>query len=192
MAINAGGVQGLPPLNSTSVVSSYSPVCSFSGIRKGYMSVSLGGFKSNEPISSSSPAVFSLGQRNFRIGDQLVSCLQTKYPSTNQTSVKLTAFNVSISNATPSIRNLLPSGGYPASAVIGAGEYATFPSAEPSKTYPNVTFTPIASSIGKNQQALLSYDNVAGTLNLFDPNSKSLASVPFSCSEGVGKEVLPH
>ncbi|CAD7067987.1 unnamed protein product [Tilletia caries] len=102
-------------------------------------------------------------------------------------SLKLSAFNVSISNATPSVKNLLPSGGYAASAKLGAGSFATFPSNAPSSTYPSPTFTPIASSIGKGQLAFLSYDNVAGSFELFDTNSASLGSVTFSCSEGAGK-----
>ncbi|CAD6933794.1 unnamed protein product [Tilletia controversa] len=131
--------------------------------------------------------VFSLGQSNFEISNNLTAFLRTKYPSTTQVSLKLSAFNVSISNATPSVKNLLPSGGYAASAKLGAGSFATFPSNAPSSTYPSPTFTPIASSIGKGQLAFLSYDNVAGSFELFDTNSASLGSVTFSCSEGAGK-----
>ncbi|CAD6932834.1 unnamed protein product [Tilletia caries] len=141
----------------------------------------------NQPISLSSPGVFSLGQSNFEISNNLTAFLWTKYPSTTQVSLKLSAFNVSISNATPSVKNLLPSGGYAASAKLGAGSFATFPSNAPSSTYPSPTFTPIASSIGKGQLAFLSYDNVAGSFELFDTNSASLGSVTFSCSEGAGK-----
>ncbi|KAE8203878.1 hypothetical protein CF327_g7749 [Tilletia walkeri] len=177
---------GSPPLNSTSVVSSYRPGCTFSGLGKQSFEISLGGFKSNKAISGSSPGVFSRGQSNFWISPSLVSFFQTKYPSTNTVSIKLSAFNVSISNATPSIKNLIPTAGYAASAKVGSGGFATFPSAAPSATYPSATFTPIASSIGKGQIAILSYDNVAGSVKLFDANSTAIATVAFSCSEGAG------
>ncbi|KAE8231425.1 hypothetical protein CF326_g3560 [Tilletia indica] len=177
---------GSPPLNSTSVVSSYRPGCTFSGLGKQSFEISLGGFKSNKAISGSSPGVFGRGQSNFWISPSLVSFFQTKYPSTNTVSIKLSAFNVSISNATPSIKNLLPAAGYPASAKVGSGGFATFPSAAPSVTYPSATFTPIASSTGKGQLALLSYGNVAGSVKLFDANSIALATVAFSCTEGAG------
>ncbi|KAE8236166.1 hypothetical protein A4X13_0g9241, partial [Tilletia indica] len=175
-----------PPLNSTSVVSSYRPGCTFSGMGKQSLEISLGGFKSNKAISTSSPGVFSLGQSNFWVSSELIAFFQTKYPSTNTVSIKLSAFNVSISNATPSIKNLLPATGYAASAKVGSGGFATFPSAAPSVTYPSATFTPIASSIGKGQIAILSYDNVAGSVKLFDANSTAIATVAFSCSEGAG------
>ncbi|KAE8226608.1 hypothetical protein CF319_g836 [Tilletia indica] len=177
---------GTPPLNSTSLVSSYRPGCTFSGMGKQSFEISLGGFKSNKAISRSSPAVFSRGQSNFWVSPGLISFLQTKYPSTNTVSIKLSAFNVSISNATPSIKNLLPPAGYAASAKVGSGGFATFPSAAPSVTYPSATFTPTASSIGKGQLAILSYDNVAGSVKLFDANSAAIATVAFSCSEGAG------
>ncbi|KAE8208459.1 hypothetical protein CF327_g7099, partial [Tilletia walkeri] len=179
-----GGTNSTPPFNSTTFSSSYRPICTFSGIGKKPIAISLGGFKSNRPISTASPAVFSLGQSNFG-GLSTISLYQTKYPSTNTVSVKLSAFNVSISNATPSIKNLLPAGGF-VSAKLSGG-FATFPSAAPSVTYPSATFTPIASSIGKGQLAFLSYDNVAGSVKLFDANSTAIATVAFSCSEGAGK-----
>ncbi|KAE8217844.1 hypothetical protein CF326_g9324 [Tilletia indica] len=177
---------GSPPLNSTSLVSLYRPGCTFSGMGKQSLEISLGGFKSNKAISTSSPGVFSLGQSNFWVSSELIAFFQTKYPSTNTVSIKLSAFNVSISNATPSIKNLLPAAGYAASAKVGSGGFATFPSAAPSVTYPSATFTPIASSIGKGQIAILSYDNVAGSVKLFDANSTAIATVAFSCSEGAG------
>ncbi|KAE8212255.1 hypothetical protein CF327_g4076 [Tilletia walkeri] len=177
---------GTPPLNSTSVVSLYRPRCSFVGIGKQPFEITLGGFKSNKLISISTPAVFSLGQSNFWISPDLISFFQTKYPSTSTVSLALSAFNVSISNATPSIKNLLPSGGYAASAALGAGSFATFPSAAPSTTYPSATFTPLASSIGKGQSAVLSFDNVAGSVKLLNSNSAAIATVSFSCSEGAG------
>ncbi|KAE8232495.1 hypothetical protein CF326_g2470 [Tilletia indica] len=182
----AGPSLGSPPFNSTAVVSAYKPRCSFVGIGKQPFEITLGGFKSNKLISTSTPAVFSLGQSNFWISQGLISFFQTKYPSTNKVSLTLSAFNVSISNATPSIKNLLPSGGYAASSALGAGSFATFPSAAPSTTYPSATFTPLASSIGKGQSAVLSFDNVAGSVKLFNFNSAAIATVSFSCSEGAG------
>ncbi|KAE8226582.1 hypothetical protein CF319_g837 [Tilletia indica] len=177
---------GSPPLNSTSVVSDYRPVCTFTGIGKQTIEISLGGYKLNTPISTSTPAVFSLGQSNFWISQGLISFFQNKYPSTNAVSLTLSAFNVSISNATPSIKNLLPSGGYPASAASGNGSAITFPSAAPSTTYPSATFTPLASSIGKGQFAILSFDNLAGSFKLLDSDSAAITTVSFSCSEGAG------
>ncbi|KAE8236717.1 hypothetical protein A4X13_0g9052 [Tilletia indica] len=180
------GDVGDPPINSTVVASSYKPNCTFSGIGRAQLGISLGGVKSNRPISTMTPGIFGLGQSNFLVTPKLVKLFQTKYPSTNTVSLKLSAFNVSISNATPSIKNLLPAAGYPASAKVGSGGFATFPSAAPSVTYPSATFTPIASSIGKGQLAFLSYDNVAGSVKLFDANSTAIATVAFSCSEGAG------
>ncbi|KAE8221893.1 hypothetical protein CF326_g8474 [Tilletia indica] len=177
---------GDPPINSTAVASSYKPNCTFSGIGRQQLGISLGGFKSNRPISTTNPGVFSLGQSNFLVSSRILTLLQSKYPSTNTISIKLSAFNVSISNATPSIKNLLPAAGYPASAKVGSGGFATFPSAAPSATYPSATFTPIASSIGKGQIAILSFDTVAGSVKLFDANSTAIATVAFSCSEGAG------
>ncbi|KAE8204658.1 hypothetical protein CF327_g7696 [Tilletia walkeri] len=184
--VRSAGDSDDSPINSTAVASSYKPFCAFSGIGRQQLGISLGGFKSNKPISTASPGVFSLGQSNFLVTPELVNLLQTKYPSTNTVSIKLSAFNVSISNATPSIKNLLPPAGYAASAKVGSGGFVTFPSAAPSVTYPSATFTPMASSIGKGQLALLSYGNVAGSVKLFDANSTAIATVAFSCSEGAG------
>ncbi|KAE8219500.1 hypothetical protein CF326_g8946, partial [Tilletia indica] len=178
------GDLGHPPINSTAVVSSYRPYCTFSGIGIALLDISLGGFKSNKPISTTSPAVFSLGQSNF-LPYRFRKLVQSKYPSTSTLSIKLSTFNVSISNAMPSIKNLLPAAGYAASARISSG-YITFPSAAPSVTFPSATFTPIASSIGKSQLAILSFDTVAGSVKLFDANSTAIATVAFSCSEGAG------
>ncbi|KAE8236292.1 hypothetical protein A4X13_0g9197 [Tilletia indica] len=185
ISLRAGNSSDVP-INSTAIASSYKPYCTFSSIGRAQLGISLGGFKSNKPISTASPGIFSLGQSNFLVTPVLVKLLQTKYPSTNTVSIKLSAFNVSISNATPSIKNLIPTAGYAASAKVGSGGFATFPPAAPSVTYPSATFTPTASSIGKGQLAILSYDNVAGSVKLFDANSTAIATVAFSCSEGAG------
>ncbi|KAK0519662.1 hypothetical protein OC834_007309, partial [Tilletia horrida] len=92
------GPPGFPPLDTTTAVSGYSPNCTFTGIGKFPLQISLAGLKSNALVSTSSPIKFSQGQTNINLTYPVTQFLRTAYPSAAKASIKLSAFNVTVTN----------------------------------------------------------------------------------------------
>ncbi|KAK0519661.1 hypothetical protein OC834_007308 [Tilletia horrida] len=187
-------VARFPPAQLTTAVSSYTPSCSFTGIGKQTMQVSLAGLKANGLVSSSKPIVFKQGQANINITSGIASFLRSSHPTATKVSVKLTTFQVAVSNASPATTNLVPSSGYTSavySLSTSGAATASLPRGAPASTFPDATFTP--TSPGTRATAVLSQGVVAGTINLFNSASSLVAAVPFRCDEGTNRPaVLPY
>ncbi|KAK0554119.1 hypothetical protein OC844_006210, partial [Tilletia horrida] len=87
-----------PPLNTTTAVSAYSPNCTFTGIGTMPLQISLAGLKSNSLVSTSNLIKFSQGQTNINLTYPVTQFLRTAYPSAAKASIKLSAFNVTVTN----------------------------------------------------------------------------------------------
>ncbi|KAK0519581.1 hypothetical protein OC834_007335 [Tilletia horrida] len=187
LALVNTGPSGRAPANSTTTVSGKYPNCTFSGLGTYPMAISLAGFKNNALASASNPILFQQGQSNIFLSLGLAQFLQKSQPLAAKASVKLSTLNVTITNASPSTKNLLPSGGYTSSVYIlptassSAAVPASLPGNAPTSTYAAASFNP--TNIGKGTTAVLSYSVITGSINLFATNSTRIATVPFICDD---------
>ncbi|KAK0532779.1 hypothetical protein OC835_003226 [Tilletia horrida] len=170
--------------------------CTFTGIGTMPLQISLAGLKSNSLVSTSNLIKFSQGQTNINITYPVTQFLRTAYPSAAKASIKLSAFNVTVTNASPATKNLVPSTGYTSAVYalpISASTFAvpSLPSGAPASTFPAVSFTP--TKLGTGATALLAQGAVRGTINLYDSASALLAAVPLRCDNtGSQAAVLPY
>ncbi|KAK0519580.1 hypothetical protein OC834_007334 [Tilletia horrida] len=184
---------GLPPSNVSSFVSAYKPNCTFGTLGKTLLQISLAGAKSGALVSTSNPILFKQGQSNFNFTNEVASFLRSGYPTAAKASLKLSTFNVNITNASPAVKNLLPSIGSTSTNFTLPtfdNSFATpsLPSAAPSSTFADASFTPV--NVGQSATAVLSFGTIKGTLTLYNAQSALVAAIPLTCDEGIYNPVV--
>ncbi|CAD6890945.1 unnamed protein product [Tilletia controversa] len=180
--ITPAGVGQVPviPADKTAGVTGFNYNCDFSGFVQGVVRVSLGGVKpTNAQVASGGKIVLSQGQGNIILSQKLVDNIKAIVSIADHTTLTLTTFNIAAQNASPSIQNIIPSGGITVNNVpVQGGAVATIPPTAPQTTLPDVVFTAGASG----STALLSIADAAGNASLRDSDDNEILAIDFTCA----------
>ncbi|KAE8227206.1 hypothetical protein CF319_g318 [Tilletia indica] len=145
--------------------------CTFTGYGKAPVRISVGGVKAASGFS------ITKGQGNVYISSQVVTLAKSKNASASKFRLKVSEINFLATNASPSTKNGIPSGGITSGILpLSTSSVVTLPSGAPSSTLPAITFTPSGSAT-----SLISIGSAAGTVTILDSSSKVLDTVAFSC-----------
>ncbi|CAD6887861.1 unnamed protein product [Tilletia controversa] len=145
--------------------------CTFTGYGKAPVRIYVGGVKEADGFS------ITKGQGNIYISSQVVTLAKGKNPSASKFKLKVNTLNFEATNASPSTKNGIPSGGISSGILpLSTSSVVTLPSGAPSTTLPAISFSPSGSST-----SLISIGSAAGTVTIYDSSSKVLDTVSFSC-----------
>ncbi|KAL9936138.1 hypothetical protein V8E36_004980 [Tilletia maclaganii] len=181
---NASGVGNIKtvPLDTTAGVVGVNYNCNFGdGLVVGTVRVSIGGVKpTNQPIASGGDITLTQGQANIYLTSSLISKITTiTGDAANKINLTVKTVNILAKNATPSKKNVIPSGGITIKGVpLKAGAVITVPKGAPTNTLPDITFT--AGESGTT--ALLSLGSTTGSASLIQPDGQELLEVDFVCN----------
>ncbi|KAL9935269.1 hypothetical protein V8E36_005617 [Tilletia maclaganii] len=159
------------PANVTAGTIGYTYTCNFSGYGSAPVRLSVGGVKKQGRNA------ISQGQGNIYVSSQLVTLAKSKKSSAAKFKLTVKELNFVATNASPSTKNGIPSGGLSSSVLsLSTSSVVTIPSGAPSKTLPDITFSPSGGST-----SLVSLGSASGTVIIYDSSSKQLDSISFSC-----------
>ncbi|KAK0548477.1 hypothetical protein OC845_003554 [Tilletia horrida] len=177
---SGGGAIATIPLNQTAGVTGFTYNCSFSNFGAGPVPISVGGFRtSNTAVKSGSSFSISGGQGNIYLTKQLTDQITTRFSNAAKFSLTVTTLNFVSSNASPSTKNVIPSGGLTSPILtLSPNAVVTLPSTAPTTTLPAISFTASGAS---GSTALLSLGDSAGTVTIYDSSNNEIFDVAFTC-----------
>ncbi|KAK0555608.1 hypothetical protein OC861_000162 [Tilletia horrida] len=160
------------PANTTAGTIGYTYSCSFGSYGSAPVRISVGGVKAAGSFS------LTQGQGNIYIGSELVTLAKKVSSSAAKFKLTVNTLNFLATNASPSTKNGIPSGGLTSSLLaLSTSSVVTLPSGAPAQTLPAITFTPSGSGT-----SLVSIGSAAGSVSLYDSSSKLLKSADFTCA----------